>query len=78
MYAYREIVEKKSDVLKITNLLNRLINQKIEVIILPLSKQNKTTRKSLLGTLSKYKNLDVVELENSAWEQAIKDKYGSN
>ena len=78
MYAYREIVEKKSDILRITTLLKRLMNQKIEVIIVPLSKKDKTSSKSLRGTLSKYINLNLKNLEDSAWEQAIEDKYGSN
>lgn len=74
MYAYREIVEKKDDILKGTKLLNRLVNQKIEVIIVPLSKENKGSPKSLKGVLSKYRNLDIIKFEGSAWEQAIEDK----
>ena len=78
MLAYREIVEKKDDIVKVTNLLNRLKNQKIEVIIVPLAKEKTVSFKSLKGALSKYSNLDMIKLEGSAWEKAIEDKYGNS
>ena len=78
MLAYREIVEKKDDIVKVTNLLKSLKNQKIEVIIVPLTKEKTGISKSLKGALSKYSNLDMIKLEGSAWEKAIEDKYGNS
>lgn len=78
MLAYREIVEKKEDILKVTNLLNELNNQRLEVIILPLNEEKKEDPKSLLGALNKFSNLEAIKLENSAWEKAIEDKYGNS
>ena len=78
MLAYREIVEKKDDIVKVTNLLNRLKNQKIEVIIVPLTKEKTGSSKSLKGALSKYSNLEMIKFERSAWENAIEDKYGNS
>ena len=78
MLAYREIIEKKDDIVRVTNLLNSLVNQTIEVIIVPLTKEKTKNQKSLKGVLSKYSNLNMIEFERSAWEQAIEDKYGNN
>lgn len=78
MLAYREIIEKKDDIVRVTNLLNSLVNQTIEVIIVPLTKEKTKSLKSLKGVLSKYSNLNMIEFERSAWEQAIEDKYGNN
>ena len=78
MLAYREIIEKKDDIVRITNLLNSMENQIIEVIIVPLAKEKNESKKSLKGVLSKYSNHNMIEFERSAWEQAIEDKYGDS
>ena len=78
MIAYREIVENRDDIVKVTNLLNSLRNQTIEVIIVPLAKEKTGDFKSLKGALNKYSNLEMIKLEGSAWEKAIEDKYGNS
>ena len=78
MLAYREIVENRDDIVKVTNLLNSLRNQKVEVIIVPLAKEKTGGFKRLKGALNKYSNFEMIKLEGSAWEKAIEDKYGNS
>ena len=78
MYAYKEIIEKKADILRITKLLDKLLDQKIEVTIVPLSEKKQAKSISLLGALEEYKDTEKQKLENLAWEQAINKKYINN
>ena len=78
MYAYKEIIEKKADILRLTKLLNQLLDKKIEVTIVPFSDKNPHKQISLFGALQEYKSPEKKNLENIAWEQAIYDKYDNN
>ena len=56
-----------------------LQNKKVDVIILPIEDNNKTTQKSgsAFGRLNKYANPQLIPLEKGAWEQATVKKYAN-
>ncbi len=78
MYAYKEIIENKADIIRVTKLLNQLSDQKIEVTIVPLSVKSQTKPISLFGALNKYQNQKKKKRKSIAWQQVIDQKYNIN
>ena len=65
---------------KIMSLPENFKHRKLEIVILPASEtismvENKNSAR---GVLSEFKNLDFIQSENTAWENAVVDKYGNN
>ena len=81
MEAIREIVEIKSQQLQFTLPAN-FNEQRVEMILLPLSKENnkrkKNTFKNVKGALSKYANSVLLEQEGTAWADAVEGKYATH
>lgn len=76
-------VSKIIDSSELENIINLPIeykNRKLEVLVMPVKEENNEyfPNQSLLGILSKYKNTSLIELENSAFSLAIKEKYGNS
>ncbi|QEN05606.1 hypothetical protein EW093_13085 [Thiospirochaeta perfilievii] len=79
MEALRKIIES-DELQKIIALPENFRHRKLELVILPASDANfiHEHKKSVRGLLSEFKNLDLIKLENTAWESAVVDKYGNN
>ena len=75
--SYIRKITNSEELSKIIDLLDDLKNKKVEVIILPYEENTKTKKshKSLQGALKKYKNENLINEENTAWEKVVKDKY---
>ena len=66
----------------IVDLPESLWDQDVELIILPLGNQlpseqsaTKASSPTARGSLKQYANLDLMKLEQDAWEMGVKDKY---
>lgn len=57
------------------DLPSELSGKEVEVIIL-IKDAPKTQRRSLRGALQNYARPELIDLESSAWENAIEEKYG--
>jgi hypothetical protein len=75
--SYIRKITNSEELSKIIDLPDDLKNKKVEVIILPYEENTKTKKshKSLQGSLKKYKNQELINEENTAWEKMVKDKY---
>ncbi|MEQ8169315.1 MAG: hypothetical protein ABRQ38_10490 [Candidatus Eremiobacterota bacterium] len=78
----RKIVS--SDILAdIIEIPDSMKHRDVEIIILPLEfseKQvnTKVKQKNARGLLKKYKNTELISRENSAWADAVKEKYANS
>jgi hypothetical protein len=75
--SYIRKITNSDELSKIIDIPEDLKNKKVEVIILPYDENNnkKTNKKSLQGSLKKYKNEELIKEENTIWEKVVKDKY---
>ncbi len=70
-----------SDILSgIIEIPNSLKNRKVEILIFPFddSTEGETLKrkdKSAKGTLTKYRNAELINQESSAWEAAMREKH---
>ena len=74
----RQIID--SGLLDKISLPQSLKNKKIEIIILPFNETNdesvpKISVDKFAGSLGKYKNLELIHLEKSAWSDANVDGW---
>ncbi|MCP4398526.1 MAG: hypothetical protein GY801_14675 [bacterium] len=53
-------------------------NQQVEIIILSVSRQHDDipSKKSLRGCLHQYANPTLIDHEQEAWHDAVREKYG--
>jgi hypothetical protein len=76
----REVVRPKHTNFTI-NIPTSYINKEVEFIMFPLDEQEPVQEikrqniSTLGGCLNKYANPSKIDLEDSAWEQHIMDKY---
>jgi hypothetical protein len=78
MEAIREIMDA-SRLTPVMDIPQHLRSSKVEVIVLPLPKQEGSPRngKNMMGFLKEYADLALVEREKEAWELHLKEKYGT-
>jgi hypothetical protein len=78
MEAIREIMDAER-LIPIMDIPVRMRNIKVEVIVLPLVKNNTSTHKakSMMGFLKDYANSALVEQEKNAWGVHLQEKYGT-
>ncbi len=76
----REVIRPQDSSITI-NIPNSYINREVEFIVFPLDEQetpqkiDKQDISSLGGSLNKYANISKIDLEDSAWEKHVTDKY---
>jgi hypothetical protein len=49
--------------------------RQLEIIILPLTEEVLCRKKSMYGCLQHYANPDLIQQEQEAWANAVKEKY---
>jgi hypothetical protein len=76
----REVIRPQDNSITI-NIPNSYINREVEFIVFPLDEKempqkiDKQDISLLGGSLNRYANLSKIELEDSAWEKHVTDKY---
>ncbi len=75
---FLRLVKNSEDLAKFIDIPKELRRRKVEVIILPYQDKEdiaEPEKKSLKGSLSKYRNEKLHSEESQAWSRAVEDKY---
>ena len=64
-----------SELKDIVEMPSSLINKKVEILIFPIEEKEKKKKKkkSLSGYLSEYANPNLIQEEETAWEEEAKE-----
>jgi hypothetical protein len=63
------------------NLPERFWGQEVEIIVLAVPQsqhQGAEEKKSLRGSLRQYANPALIDLEAAAWQEALREKHGTD
>ncbi|MFA6291521.1 MAG: hypothetical protein WC637_07050 [Victivallales bacterium] len=83
MNAIRDIVEVKSNHIDY-DLPHGFSSGKVELIIMPYDKrkmfqsEKKQSKASIRGSLRKYSNPSLINIEKKAWSMAVRDKHANS
>lgn len=69
-----------SELVSVINIPNELLNQEVEIVLIPKksTKSNTTESKSMYGILNKFANSELRKLEKDAWLNAVRKSNGNS
>ena len=73
-----EIIKKVTDSSALNGIFDipeSMKNKKVLVTLVPYIEKNNSELRKLKGTLSGYKNIDLIEKEKNAWADSLVDRY---